>query len=396
MKKILLLVVCLMLMLETSLAYTVTIRVGGIEGISTSEPGNVIQIIPKATIERWEVESGGVTITDNQFTMPNNNVVIKGIMPGTTPTSTTYTISYNANGGTGAPSSQTKTQGTALTLSSTVPTKSGSTFKGWSTSSTATTATYSAGGTFTTDATTVLYAVWEENAPTTYTISYNANGGTGAPSSQTKTQGIALTLSGTVPTNSGYVFNGWNTNQAGTGTDYAGGATYYANASVTLYAKWIESSGTEYTLTVSPNDGGKWADGTYTNKVYTGIAGDTVTIPSLTATAYINFHGNNGTIDGSATYGAEQESTINYSNGGFTLSGVGTWDYTTRTFTFGEGDATLAHAKWLVNVSNTCPYTPVRSGYTFVGWNSDATATTAIKYYYIPESWLLELYAIWE
>lgn len=71
----------------------------------------------------------------------------------------TYTISYNANGGTGAPSSQTKDPNTNLTLSSTQPTRTGYTFKGWSTSSTATTPTYSAGGTFSTDADTILYAV---------------------------------------------------------------------------------------------------------------------------------------------------------------------------------------------------------------------------------------------
>ncbi len=78
----------------------------------------------------------------------------------------TYTISYNANGGTGAPASQTKTHGVTLTLSNTVPTRTGYTFLGWSTSSTATTATYSAGGSFTADANTTLYAVWKINEVT--------------------------------------------------------------------------------------------------------------------------------------------------------------------------------------------------------------------------------------
>ena len=72
----------------------------------------------------------------------------------------TYTISYNANGGTGAPASQTKAQGTTLIITETVPTRTGYTFLGWSTSSTATTATYCAGSHFTTDANTTLYAVW--------------------------------------------------------------------------------------------------------------------------------------------------------------------------------------------------------------------------------------------
>ena len=73
----------------------------------------------------------------------------------------TYTISYNANGGSGAPSSQTKTYGVNLTLSSTIPTRSGYTFLGWSESSSATSATYASGGTFTSNKATTLYAVWK-------------------------------------------------------------------------------------------------------------------------------------------------------------------------------------------------------------------------------------------
>ena len=61
---------------------------------------------------------------------------------------TTYTISYNANGGSGAPSSQTKLHGTTLTLSSVKPTRTGYAFLGWSTSSSATSASYSSGEVF--------------------------------------------------------------------------------------------------------------------------------------------------------------------------------------------------------------------------------------------------------
>jgi len=74
---------------------------------------------------------------------------------------TEYIISYDANGGTGAPTDQTKYYGTDLTLSSTVPTRSGYTFLGWSSSSTATSATYGAGGTYTSNETITLYAVWK-------------------------------------------------------------------------------------------------------------------------------------------------------------------------------------------------------------------------------------------
>lgn len=73
-----------------------------------------------------------------------------------------YTVSYDANGGTGAPAVQSKYQGQTLTLSTTRPTRSCHVFLGWATSKTATTAQYQPGGQFTTDANTVLYAVWKE------------------------------------------------------------------------------------------------------------------------------------------------------------------------------------------------------------------------------------------
>ncbi len=72
----------------------------------------------------------------------------------------------------------------------------------------------------------------------TYTISYNANGGSEAPSSQTKNHDKALTLSTTEPTRSGYTFQNWNTKADGTGTSYASGASYTANEAATLYAQW--------------------------------------------------------------------------------------------------------------------------------------------------------------
>jgi len=72
-----------------------------------------------------------------------------------------YNISYNANGGSGAPSTQTKLYGNNLTLSSTIPTRAGYSFVGWNTSSTATTANYSAGGSCGLNADTTLYAIWK-------------------------------------------------------------------------------------------------------------------------------------------------------------------------------------------------------------------------------------------
>ena len=76
----------------------------------------------------------------------------------------------------------------------------------------------------------------------TYSVSYNANGGTGAPASQTKTYGTALTLSSVQPTRTGYNFISWNTNAEGTGTTYNPGGSYTNNAALTLYAIWEEQT----------------------------------------------------------------------------------------------------------------------------------------------------------
>lgn len=179
----------------------------------------------------------------------------------TIPALTKYTVSYNANGGSGAPSSQSKYYGKTLTLSGTKPSRTGYTFKGWATSSGGSVA-YASGASYTANASVTLYAVWQAK---TYAVKYNANGGTGAPSNQTKTHGIALTLSSTKPTrasinNDGvlttFTFKGWATSANSSTVAYAAGAKYTANASVTLYAIWSSATSiTEYDVTYNTNGG---------------------------------------------------------------------------------------------------------------------------------------------
>lgn len=84
-------------------------------------------------------------------------------------------ITYDANGGTGAPARQMKNYGESITLSKTIPTKEGYTFQGWATSADAKTAQYAAGAQYSNNASVTLYAVWQAN---TLKVSYHANGGT--------------------------------------------------------------------------------------------------------------------------------------------------------------------------------------------------------------------------
>lgn len=145
-----------------------------------------------------------------------------------------YTISYNANGGSGAPGNQTKWYGDNLVLSSAKPTRTGHSFVRWNTNTSNTGTAYNPGATYTGNSSLTLYAIWKAN---TFTVTYNANGGSGAPSNQTKTYGVNLTLSSTKPTRINYIFKGWSTSPNG-GVVYAAGATYTGNAAITLYAVW--------------------------------------------------------------------------------------------------------------------------------------------------------------
>lgn len=161
----------------------------------------------------------------------------------------TYTVSYNANGGSGAPSNQTKQHDITLTLSSVKPTRDGYEFAGWGTSATDTGVKYSAGGQYTGNANITLYAIWTNVAK--LTLAYNANGGTGAPSSQAHLINTVSKISGVKPTRDKYVFLGWSTSNTATKATYIADGQYTNNsftdgATVTLYAVWMKKSPSIY------------------------------------------------------------------------------------------------------------------------------------------------------
>lgn len=145
-----------------------------------------------------------------------------------------YTVSFNANGGSGAPGSQTRWYGEVITLSSTRPTRYGYIFQGWAKSASGA-VEYQPGSKYGLDANTTLYAIWKAE---TYAVSFNANGGSGAPGNQTKTYGQTLTLSSTKPTRTNYNFLGWATSSGSSTAEYQAGGSYTNNAAVTLYAVW--------------------------------------------------------------------------------------------------------------------------------------------------------------
>lgn len=338
---------------------------------------------------------GSVSYENHTFTSSTSNgqVVSTCSLCGYTKTTAqTYTISYNANGGSNAPASQTKVHGVTLTLSSTIPYRFNYEFLGWSASSSATTATYTAGGSYTGNSSVILYAVWKYK-PATYTVSYDANSGTGAPGRQTKTYDVTLTLTTIQPTRKNYLFLGWSKDRNATSASYSAGGSYTDNADVTLYAVWLYDPET-YTVRYDGN-GGTGAPASQT-KTY----GVPLTLSAVkpTRTGYEFLGWSNDPMTMLTNYAPGERYTDEAS---ITLYAV--WRYVPKTYTVsydanGGGNTPASQTK-TENVTLILTSTiPTRYGYTFKGWATSSSATSAI--YQAGSSYTanegVTLYAVWE
>lgn len=154
-----------------------------------------------------------------------------------------YYVTYNANGGTGGPQNSSTPYDVDDTVTpdmTNAPTRAGYDFVGWATSATATekvdSAEMVAGGL-------TFYAVWEQKQ--TYTVTYDANTGTGSvpmDPNRYESGDTAAVISNPQPTKTGYTFKGWATTADGTDTV----TQVTVNNNVTLYAIWTANT---YTVT---------------------------------------------------------------------------------------------------------------------------------------------------
>lgn len=289
----------------------------------------------------------------------------------------------------------------SITLSSTTPTRTGYNFLGWSTSSTATTASYNPNTAYTFSANTVLYAVWQLK---TYTISYSSNGGSSTPSSQTKTHGVNLTIAAAINHNNStangytvtfnanggsvsptsktaidtttYSFNGWKS--SATGTVWSAGATNFSeNNATTLTAQW-NSSTTKGSITTP-----------------------TATHANGTSTYTVTFNANNGTTTKTSQ---NSTATITYTaNGWYTATSSGT-KRCNNGASYTPSASEVVYQQWS---SSTGSYSAVtlptatectRPNYDLLGWSTSSTATTATYLpgaSYTPSAGII-LYAVWK
>ncbi len=162
---------------------------------------------------------------------------------------TTYTITFNANGGAGEMVAQTFAAETPAQLSANTYTYEGHTFAGWATTATGT-IVYADQANYTATEDATLYAVWN-NSSTTYTVTFNANGGVGDMEAQTFEAETPALLSANTYTYTGHLFAGWATTATGA-VEHADQASYTATEDATLYAVWSNSS---YTVTFNANGG---------------------------------------------------------------------------------------------------------------------------------------------
>lgn len=276
------------------------------------------------------------------------------------PAKTSYTITYDANGGSGAPGKGTKWYGEAYTVSSTIPTRTGYNFVNWTITSTGT--KVSAGGTISagSNANYTLKANW---TPITYAVNYYGNGGnlptSGFTNPQSKIYGTTLKLNTGVPTYSGYIFNGWNTNNLGTGTNYSAGANYTTNDNLKLYAKW------NYTITYNANQGSN-PPSTQTVK-----KGTSTTISTIKPTRS-GFTFNGWNTNSSGTGGTNYNPGNSYNGSSITLYAKWLQNYTVSYNAnngTGAPDNQTKISGTALTLSNN---TPVRENYTFLGWLSSS------------------------
>ena len=149
------------------------------------------------------------------------------ITPAVTPLPTSTTL---------APTPPATTTTTTATPTTTTPAPTTTT----TTTTTPTTTTTTPTTTTTTPTTTTTTTVPPLAA--TASLSFDANGGFGAPSTVVDDPGATIAVAKTSPQRSGFAFNEWNTDPAGTGTTYGSGTDYTLptsdGANDTLYAQW--------------------------------------------------------------------------------------------------------------------------------------------------------------
>lgn len=228
-------------------------------GGGIKEAGSIVYITavpnPGYVFSKWTVTSNNVKL-DNNYSETTRFVMPKGTVKITVnfkKTDYDYTIKYNANNGYGAPNTQYKKHDESINISATIPTRSGHQFLGWSDKINSTTVKYLPGDSYDKNESCTLYAVWKRNE-NIYTLTFDANGGTKAPSSITAVKDSLIRIPTESPIRSNLLFLGWATQKDATQPEYRKNDYYTLNDNATLYAVWSDSEKPVVSITAEEKD----------------------------------------------------------------------------------------------------------------------------------------------
>ena len=311
----------------------------------------------------------------------------------------TYTVTYDANGGTGSAARTSDTYTTAASAIS-LPgagslAKSGYVFGGWSAMSGGSALSGSSATAFTTSTDITLYAVWGAG---TYTVTYDANGGTGAAARATDSyttgaSAIALPGAGTLA-KSGYTFGGWAATTTGAALTGTNVTAYTTAAGVTLYAVWTPVNyGVTYTAPTA-TAGAVPTDATsYHITQSLTVKGNT---GSLTRTGY-TFAGWTVAADGSGTVLQSGSQVV---LGAANVNLYAKWTANTYTVSYNVNGATGTPSRTSDSYTTggtaiTLPLvgTMAKTGYDFAGWSTTAGGSALAGTYTTASN--DTLYAVW-
>lgn len=168
--------------------------------------------LPGYTFQGWATSASGSVVYANSASVINLTTTNNGTYNlYAIWKANTFTVTYNANGGTGSMENSVFTYDQSAFLSENIFERYGYYFMGWAKTSTASAAAYSDWAEVTnlaTSGTVPLYAVW--SASPVWSITFNLDGGTGGPSGTTIPQSNPVyTVSSIEPARSGYTFTGW-------------------------------------------------------------------------------------------------------------------------------------------------------------------------------------------
>ena len=212
-----------------------------------------------------------------------------------------------------------------------------------------------------------------EKTVNTYTVIFKENTGTGIMEDQNFVYDVEQKLTSNKFTKTGYTFESWNTNEDGTGTKYTNeqlvkNLVPTPNGTLMLYAQWLPN---EYTIIFNAN-GGHGAMPVQTLKYDETQA---IQENTLTREGYI-FAGWNLSADGTDTSYANKEQVLNLtSESGGRIELYAQWSANSYTVEFNAngGKGTMTNQVFTYDVAKALRanvYT--RTGYTFVGWSTDA------------------------